>query len=85
MKSYQNFLLAEGKIDATKFEGDLLAAMGSKDPGSTNADWSKKEDDHPAKVLAKGIVKKMKKGLNCYIVVFHIDSLIASGLLPMML
>jgi hypothetical protein len=61
MKSYQQFLLSEGKIDATKFEGDLLAAMGSADPGSTNAKWpAPKNSKVPAVVLARGIVKKMQ-------------------------
>ncbi len=61
MKSYQQFLLSEGKIDATKFEGDLLAAMGASSPGSTNAKWpAHKNSKVPAVVLARGIVKKMQ-------------------------
>ena len=62
MKTYQQFLLSEGKIDATKFEGDLLAAMGASSPGSTNAKWpAHKNSKVPAVVLARGIVKKMQK------------------------
>ena len=61
MKSYQQYLLTEGKIDATKFEGDLLAAMGASDPGSTNAKWPAHENSKvPAVVLARGIVEKMR-------------------------
>jgi len=61
MKSYQQYLLTEGKIDATKFEGDLLAAMGASSPGSTNAKWpAHKNSKVPAVVLARGIVERMR-------------------------
>jgi len=50
------YYLSEGKIDATKFEGNLLKAMGASDSaaGSYNKDAT-------AEALAADIVAKMKK------------------------
>ena len=64
MKSFIHHTITEAKKiknDATKFEGDLIAAMGATDPGSTNATWVPPDPDDPNVKLAAGIVKKMKK------------------------
>ena len=51
MKSFSQFLLHEAKTkiknDATKFEGDLIAAMGASSPGSTNATWDPPDPNDP--------------------------------------
>ena len=62
MKTFKQFiLLTEGNINPTKFEGDLLGAMGSSSPGSANAKWpAPPNSKKPAVLLARGIVKKMK-------------------------
>jgi len=65
MKTFKQFiLLTEGnkiKPDPTKFEGDLLGAMGSSSPGSANAKWpAPLNSTEPVVLLARGIVKKMK-------------------------
>ncbi len=67
MKTFKQFiLLTEGnkiKPDPTKFEGDLLGAMGSSSPGSANAKWpAPLNSTEPVVLLARGIVKKMKAG-----------------------
>ena len=64
MKSFKQYIITESKKiknDATKFEGDLIAAMGAADPGSTNASWAPPDPDDPNVQLASGIVKKMIK------------------------
>ncbi|HIC82774.1 MAG TPA: hypothetical protein EYO99_00295 [Candidatus Marinimicrobia bacterium] len=64
MKSFSQFLLHEAKTkiknDATKFEGDLIAAMGAPDPGSSNATWDPPDPNDPNVKLAQGIVEKMR-------------------------